>query len=680
MKTFRVALEIQKIKTLLLSNSFIPFIALFLISGLVYLPFISQFGYYKDDWYLMYAAGTKGPLVFNEIFSIDRPWRALVMIPSYAIFGPNPLYYNLAAYVYRLLGALGFFWTLCLLWPRNRLANLSAALLFVIYPGFLSQPNAIDYQSHLSGLAAGMISIALTIKALTVKGVWAKAILFLGSILLGLFYLSQIEWYIGLEVFRWGCIFFIFLRQRTGFWKASLNTIVKGSPVLLISAGFLIWRLYFFESVRGATNVDLQLEGFLSSPLDFVMTWPGMLLNDIWDSVILAWFVPFRRLNLMLSDYEWLPGLGIAFLVLLTWIVMQSWKKPEDADSNNRSSMRRDAIWLGLILVIFGLLPVIMVGRSVDFKNFSRYTLVASAGVALLWQAGVSLLPNALLRNAVLGILLVLASLTHYVNGLAHVHETERISSFWWQVSWRVPQMTVGATLVANFSNVVVEEDYFVWGPANLIYYPESLHADYPQPGIYAVLRSDETVEKVVTLEERDFSNRRGIRTYPNYRNILILTQPTLDSCVQVMDGSRPELSSREDPRIIQISTFSEADQILFQETFRKPPEIPFGEEPAHLWCYYYEKATFARQAGDWKEVLRLGEEAFEKGYTPRDQIEWIPFLQAYAISRKPGRLAGIAPQLTDPPVRDQACQILQDTDGLSSEVRAEISRLFCDG
>ncbi len=44
-----------------------------LVSGLAYLPFVSQFGYFNDDWYLMYAAGARGVSVFRDIFSIDRP-------------------------------------------------------------------------------------------------------------------------------------------------------------------------------------------------------------------------------------------------------------------------------------------------------------------------------------------------------------------------------------------------------------------------------------------------------------------------------------------------------------------------------------------------------------------------------------------------------------------------------
>ncbi len=99
----------QKIKSFLRTDIFFECVLLTFISGLAYLLFVPQFGYFNDDWYLMYAAGAKGTSVFWDIFAIDRPLRALVMIPAYTLFGPNPLYYNLSAFLFRLLGGFVIF-------------------------------------------------------------------------------------------------------------------------------------------------------------------------------------------------------------------------------------------------------------------------------------------------------------------------------------------------------------------------------------------------------------------------------------------------------------------------------------------------------------------------------------------------------------------------------------------
>src|SRR6185436_13306376 len=148
------------------NKSILSIILLVIVSAIAYLPLVGSFGYYYDDWYLMHSAGAHGPSVFWDIFSVDRPYRALVMIPAYSLFAANPLYYNLSAYLFRLVGALSLFWILKMLWSRQPGATTLMALLFLIYPGFLSQPNAIDYQSHIIGLASALLSIALTLRAI----------------------------------------------------------------------------------------------------------------------------------------------------------------------------------------------------------------------------------------------------------------------------------------------------------------------------------------------------------------------------------------------------------------------------------------------------------------------------------------------------------------------------------
>ncbi len=223
-------------------------------------------------------------MVFNEVFSVDRPLRALVMIPAYAVFGNNPIYYNLSAFLLRLLSGLSLLWTLRQVFPSQRWAALSASLLFLTYPGFLSQPNAIDYQSHLSGLAAGMFSIALTVEAIQAGNSKSKAALFIFSIMLGWFYLTQIEWYIGLEFLRFSCIFILALdfRSLEDFGSLKLRAIqfLRWSlAVIWIPAAFLAWRIFFFESERGATDLNMQFDSVLSSPLSFVQSWLLTLLT-----------------------------------------------------------------------------------------------------------------------------------------------------------------------------------------------------------------------------------------------------------------------------------------------------------------------------------------------------------------------------------------------------------------
>jgi hypothetical protein len=283
------------------------------------------------------------------------------------------------------------------------------------------------------------------------------------------------------------------------------------------------------------------------------------------------------------------------------------------------------------------------------------------------------------LRNGMISALCLISILTHHANAVKYAQETAITRNFWWQVAWRVPQFEKNTTLVANITGVATEEDYFIWGPASLIYYPETQNPEGIQPGLFAAILNRDTVTKVLTRERQEFDNRKNIITYKNYRNIIILNQPSLNSCLHVINGASPEYSRNELDSIRVIGSYSEIEHILTDETPHPPPEIVFGPEPSHSWCYYYQKADLARQKGDWDMVIKTGDQAFEQGLSPVDLIEWMPFLQAYAQTGNADRLKELAPIVSaDLYVSLQACSILGKTPGLSTEVTETVTSLYC--
>ncbi len=276
---------------------FLGIIVIVVVSALAYLPLVGKFGYFNDDWYLMYSASVYGPDSFIDIFSVDRPGRALVMIPAYTLFGENPLYYNLNAYVFRLAGGLALFWLLNLLWPGKRILTMLMALLFSIYPGFLSQPNAIDYQSHIIGLAAALCSLTLTLKAVRSESRLSKVVFHILSVLLGWFYLSQMEWYIGFEFLRWAAVFALSARWEGNLLERGKRAIRWAFPSLVVPLFFLVWRLFFFASERGATDTDVQLERFRLYPIQTVFHWAVQVVQDLFDVILSAWAIPLSQLT-----------------------------------------------------------------------------------------------------------------------------------------------------------------------------------------------------------------------------------------------------------------------------------------------------------------------------------------------------------------------------------------------
>jgi hypothetical protein len=648
-------------------------------TAIAYLPFISRFGYINDDWYLMYDAHAQGPQFFHVIFSGDRPGRADLMGPLFSIFGLNPLYYNLSAYLFRLMGGLCLFWTLSMLWPRRHSSAALAAILFSVYPGFLSQPNAIDYQSHIFALFMALLSVALSVKSILARARFARVVLAVSSIFCGWAYLGQIEYFIGLEVFRFACLFLISNGALRPFWKGFWKALRVWIPFAVVPIGFLLWHTLFFASSRRATDVSFQLGQLFASPLTGLW-WLVYLIQDMLNVVVVAWGFPLYTLAFQMRLRDMLVGMGLAALVILLAAIGLRWgKEDSEMEFGSGPGWARDNICLGLTGLVGGLTPVILANRHVIFPDYSRYTLISAIGMAVLVVVIIANFSSRGFRVATASLLLASAVLTHYANGAKAAAESDALRNFWWQVAWRAPSIKADTTLVANYPLGSIQEDYFVWGPANLIYYPEKQDTVPVQIRLPAAVLNDAAVLQILAGRGNEVQVRRGNQVLRDYKNVLVMTQSTAETCVRLMDGSSPELSSL-DPHVIMLSaSSSHLDDVIVQGNSPTPSPLVFGPEPAHGWCYYYEKASLARQQGDWAQVARLGEEALSKGYYPADGIEWLPFLQAYVVVGDRDKLHSRASIMSaDPFLKQQTCRILTVA-ARDNEMRNFVQSTFCD-
>ncbi len=656
---------------------------LLVVSALTYLPLVARLGYANDDWYLMFGAHVQGSEFFGPAFERDRPLRAFVLGPTYALFGDAPLPYHINACVFRLLGAVSLLWLLHKLWPRNRTPNLLISLFFLVYPGFLSQVNPIDYQSQIISLWAAMTSLALTVKAMISDKPAAKIFWAGLSALLAWIYLGLVEYFLGLEVLRVLCVYLVVAhRERSTFREKLTQTARAWLPFSIGPLAFLVWRLFFFTSERGATDVGLQFRQLFASPLQTGLWWLARTIQDTFSVTFLAWGVPFYTLgfNLRLSE-TWI-GFILAFAVgaaLTAYLTAAGSRSEEEA---HESDWRGETLWVGLVSAVGGLIPVILVNRHVELISYSRYALASSVGSAMVLVSMLYYLSAPRLRLVLVGLLTVSAVMTHYANASNSARDFETARNFWWQVSWRIPQLRPGTTLAANYP-APIQEDYFVWGAANLIYYPEPQTTRPVEAPVSAVLLTPENVLRIMTGNGQNEPDRRNTHILMDYGNVLVLTQPNERACVRVLNGTQPELSASDDQRIMAVAPESKIENVLMDGKHAPPLKTVFGVEPEHGWCYYFEQADLARQLGDWDAISALHKEALQNGYYPEDSVEWMPFIQAYAVLGDAEQVRSLARIVSaDRFLQMQACELMTDfmqSESVNEEIQAVIGKFFCE-
>lgn len=657
---------------------------IFIVSAIAYLPLVKDLGYLNDDWYLMYDMQVKDPSFFHEIFAIDRPGRAYAMIPLFSLFGFNVLPYHLSAFLFRVLGGVCLFWTMRMLWEKRTFFALAVGLLFTIYPGFLSQPNAIDYQSHILGLFLALLSVALTVKSILTTEKSKKILLILASILTGWGYLSQMEYFIGIEVFRFACILVLTWRVQTKSFRQKFLSFIKTSlPFLLIAIGFLIWRLFFFESQRQATDIGIQISQAFSNPI-IVLWWLNYLIQDFFTVTLVAWNLPMYQLAFPMRLKDMLSALVFACLAItvLLFVIRRGAEKVSEAETNIKSSMRRETLLVSLLSIVGGLIPVILVNRHVTLPEYSRYSLIASVGAVMLLTLLLENIPQRNIQKTLLSFFLAIAVITHYGNTIQYVYQTEATQNFWWQVSWRAPMIKEGTTLIASYNNPL-SEDYFIWGPANLIYFPEKQNNNPVQIKIPAAVLTPDVINQITTNGGVETPLRRGNYLERDFGNVLVMIQSSENSCVRIVDGSSPEINPYDEDRLVLIAPNSKLDSVITEGDSPIVPVTIFGAEPEHGWCYYYQKADLARQRGEWEMIPDLLKEALDKDYYPEDAIEWMPFFQAYAIQGNVEKMNSTLKLIAiNRSLRLQTCDIMLNfikRETLTAEVQDFIQKKVCE-
>jgi hypothetical protein len=670
----------------------IEIVLLLVVSALTYLPNLLQATIYRDDWYYVMDRLIGGPGVFQAMFSIDRPARGPFFEGYYQLFGVSPLPYHLTSFLWRFLGGLAALWLFNLLWPKQRTAALFMALSFMLFPGYLRWMEGFEDQPRIASACLEALSFVLTLKAIGSIRTIPKIAAWIGAIITGWAYLALVDFGMGMEIFRLLCVFISIGNNQTygSFIKRSVQAVRAWAIAGLVPAGFLFWKLFIFHNERPQTDIGRQLGVFLASPLSTGFSWLIRLIQSTADVALLSWVTPVLQgfFSLRLRDIA--TGLVLALMaaasVTLAYYFLNKEMDDERASREDipQTPWQTQAIWIGLIGVVMGVLPVIMANRYVDFQSYSHYALPASLAAATLIVGLIHFLNSSGLRLTAILALVVFAVLSHLTYSTQVVDEEKITNEFWQQVAWRAPGIQQGTTLFVNYPGINYgDNNDAVDGPANFIYFPEQTNQIPVTYQLYALPQISSTTNDVLAGKNRSDGYRTHIATV-DFDHFLVMSQTSGNACVHALDPRWPLLSSSDPDQVLVIADHSKIDSILSDQESPKPAPFIFGPEPAHRWCYYFEKADLARQTGDWQKVVELGNESARAGLHPEDAVEWIPFLQAYAYTGDVQSFNGTAHRInSDPYAKTEACRTLTNMQKsgfpFSSTIEAQMNNLLCN-
>jgi len=591
---------------------------LFLTGFLVYLYPLNGLGFYWDDWEVVYLTRLATPQILEGYFFFDRP-LAWTYPFFYALIGSTPFFWHLLSLVLRWVGTYFFYRTFSLLWTGKTNLLRWFGLLLLAYPAFLQQPIATAFSRHFTAFALCGLSFFLT--ALALRG-GHKNLLWLLAFLTGAAQIFTIEYFAGLELVRPVLVFMLLAALP---WRERIKrTIIFWIPFVAAFGAFAWWRVGVYPTLlkvqQYASGARLLTE-LRSAPVDALFGLARTILIDASYLLVKSWIAFVTdpaRIDLRATAFWFAMLMGLGLAGLAGW----SYRVGDQVDGK----FPPQAILLGLAALACGGVPVWMIGRAVAGGGMwdNRFAISMMVGAVLASVGLVDLLVKSRWQTWFLAGLLVLSITTQVVLVNGYRRDWSNLRDFFWQLYWRAPGLQAGTPVLARSGPSANMPDYDMSFAMALLYAGQPTGIELPYWYYKWEVIEAEGIKPGKNMH-RKFRNLEfdGVADH----SLVMLAQPA-PGCLRILSPMYAD-----DPRIFNLASmlpYADPGRILPQGG---PPPLKaiFGREPAHTWCYYFEKADLAAQLGQWEQVKELYAQAEEAGYSPSQGGEYLPLVEALA-------------------------------------------------
>lgn len=593
---------------------------------LTYGVFVPWLGFYWDDWPTAWFNILQGPGLYWRVFSSVRPFLPWLYSLTTPFLGVSPPAWQSFVVLTRWLAACGAWWMIRTTWTDRRQVALLAALLLGLYPGFKQTPVAIIYSHFFLLFFLSFVSLGLSVVA--VRSPERKGLLLPAALGLEVLSIFSIEYTAGLELVRPLLLWIACKREGEAPRRRLRTTLLHWSPYALVFLGYLLWRTL---GLGFPTYPPSLLEGIRTDALQAMADMLRLVGRALWTATAEAWAQVANFPALSEVGRRYMLGFLAIVAAVGMWSLLCILAVRGDAASNRpRVSIAEGSpmVILGLAAMVGGGLPIWVTQLPVGVNYpWDRLTLPLMLGAVFVMVGILAMIRPAGLRLGIAVGLLALSAGVHYRSTMTYVREGQRLGTFLWQLSWRIPALENGTTVVTNDIPLTYYSDNSLTAPLNWMYSPDNhtLQMDY--------MLYFPTVRVGLALSEP----RPGLPIHQAYQaaafdgttSRMLALQYAPPGCVHVLDVIYDDSMPNLPPTLSAWVPLSRLDLIRTEvEAGPVPPLYP--SEPAHDWCYFFEKADLARQRGDWQAVARLGDEGFEVDH-PNDPSERLVFIEGYA-------------------------------------------------
>ncbi len=599
----------------------IMLVVCFLAYGLL----IPSLGFYWDDLpmsWIPYELGREKSVLY---FSENRPvWGELYWFTT-RILPHTPLAWQIFGLVWRWLSGVSLWLLMRKIWPERQSLALGASLLFLVYPGFNQQFGSYLYAHFWIILTAFLLSFWLMLLAEENRRLYRP--LAIPALLLSAANLWTLEYFYLFDLLR-PLVLFAFLRaepDRKGRLKRSLLAWLPYLSVFLLS---LYWRLFLYKGQTTHYQFDL-LAGLANDPAGTLKSLAGMFFNSLWIVNLPAWLKAFEFPDPALQGWRVFGTWGVLVAGLGAGLAVCLLKVREEAGGGRPAGKWVTAA--GLLICIIAGWPFYLIGQPPTLAfPMNRFTISFMLGASLLLAGLLEWLPARPWQKALVLVLVVAFSAGRqfqWADEYRRAWATQK--TLFWQMSWRMPGIQPHTMLLLNEDGIDYFSDNSLSTPLNWIYAPENRSDELHYMLYFPTNRLGG--DNLPALEpghatSHDYDRVAVFHGNTSQAIVMVYSPP---ACLRVLDPAFDGDNHFIPDIMREAAHLSDARWILTGGTPRLP-EI-YAPEPVHGWCYFFEQAELARQAGNWERAAQLGDKAFALDDHPNDPVERFVFIEAYA-------------------------------------------------
>ncbi len=620
----------EKIRPLLQKPYATPAAFLLLIL-LAYGILTPALGFYWDDlpfvWFLKFF----GPAEFIAAFKPFRPLLGYVFLVTTAIFGGNPIVWQILGLIVRFILSLQVWSLLRKVFPTRERSALWVALLFTVYPAFGQQWVALTHvNQELIPLILLLSSFIVSVNLLRNNSNSKSLIAF--AILLQIFGLFSTEYFFGLEILRFFFIFAILsesIADKKNLLKKSITTWLPYLVIWIVNA---VWT-YSYHRSQAYNSYQISLPSLLS-PLALI----NEFINTLFLSGFVSWLNTFNIFAVIDTSTTQIIALCVLLLAFVVTFAITSNKGQETSyeQESARHSPLSTPYWfllIGLTAIFAGRLPSWAAGLPLKIEfDYDRFFISIMLG-ASLFIVGLAdlILKERRAKLIILSLTIGMSTAYQFTTANTYRRDWANTQEFFWQMAWRIPALKEGTTVLTYELPIQYLSDYQLMSALNWIYAPNFEGRELP----YALGYLKTRFEAFEIKPNQPIEIIYRTTTFSGNTSNSVVIYKEADGCLRVLDPvyNNAETVPGASFYLLEAIPLSNPDLILTDAPSPEMEKTLFGDEPSHSWCYAYSKAEIARQNGNWEEVTKLYKEAQKAELSPALPVEYLPFIEAFALA-----------------------------------------------